>query len=252
MNGRFRENLQEAPFLLGSWVGSSDPGVMEAMAGSELDFIVIDSEHGPLGPDTVQLLTMAAARFPTAVLVRVGGTETIRLMQPLDAGADGIIVPRIQSAGEVESVVEATRYPPDGLRGYGPRRAGGYGRDEAEYVTTADKRVAVIVQIETAGAIDDLEAIARVPGLDGLLVGRNDLSASMGLARQPNHPEVHEVIDRVVQVCADAGIAAGIAGPADPEEALRWRDLGMRFFSAGGDIGFLVQSLDRFVADVRA
>jgi 2-keto-3-deoxy-L-rhamnonate aldolase RhmA len=251
MTVEFRRELLSGRFLLGSWVSSSDPAITEAMTESGLSYVIIDAEHSPLGPDTVQMLMMAAKGSGTAVLVRVGGTDPIRLMQPLDAGADGIVVPRISSAREVRKVVESARYPPTGLRGYGPRRAGGYTRSEESYVETAERRVTVIVQIETKGAVAELPEIARVQGLDGLLVGRNDLAGALGVPGQPGHPMVTDVVLQVIEVCRDTGVAAGIACAPAAAEIQNWRDAGMNFVAAGMDIAFLVHAVDALVDDVR-
>lgn len=251
MTAEFRTSLRSGGFLLGSWVTSSDPAITEAMAAAGLDYLTIDTEHSPLSADLVQTLAMAAKGSGTAVLVRVGGIEPIRLMQPLDAGADGIVVPRIASAAQVRAVVEATRYPPAGLRGYGPRRAGGYTRGDAAYVESSERRIAIIAQVETRGAVDQLAEIAAVPGLDGLLVGRNDLSAALGVAGQPDHPVVREVVDQVIEVCRSTGTAAGIASSAAAAEIQQWREAGMTFVTAGLDLGFLVDGVDALVDGVR-
>ena len=223
---------------------------MEAMAASDLDFIMLDTEHSPLGPETVQTLVMAGSAAGTPVLVRVGGLEPIRLMQPLDAGAAGVIVPRVRDADEVRAVVESTRYPPVGLRGFGPRRAGGYGRTTAEYVAGSADNVAVVCQIETAEAVADLAEIASVPGLDGLLVGPNDLSAALGVPGQTDSRPVRDVMRQVVEVCRDTGLAAGTATMPAPGEVQRLQHFGWTFVIAGVDLFYMVDALDSFLRDL--
>lgn len=251
MNG-FGRRLRQREFLLGAVVSSTDPAFVEAMAGSALDLLMLDTEHSPLGPESVQTLVMAASAADTPVLVRVGGLEPIQLMQALDVGAAGVIVPRVRNADEVRLIVQSTRYPPVGLRGFGPRRAGLYGRRTTEYAAEANDNVAVTVQIETSDAVDNLVEIASVPGLDGLLVGPNDLSAGLGVAGQVESDPVLEVIDRVAEVCRDAGIAAGIATLPAPGEVERWRDAGLTWVIAGVDVFYMVDALDAFLAEMEA
>lgn len=248
----FGNRLRSREFQLGCTVSSSDPAITEAMAGADLDFLMIDTEHSPVGPETVQTLVMAAAGSGTPVVVRVGGLEPVRLMQPLDVGADGVVVPRISTPDEVRSLIEHTRYPPQGLRGFGPRRAGGYGRRNLDYVAESGDRVAIIVQVETRGAVENLSEIAAIPGLDGLLVGLNDLSAALGKPGQTDSEPVRDVVHRVVQVCQANGIASGIAMGATVPNLERWERAGFTFMIAGGDVSFLVESIDNFIGKVRA
>ncbi len=247
----FGRRLRNRQFQLGGTATSSDPAIVEAMAGSALDFLMIDTEHSPLGRETVQTLVMAASVTDTPVLVRVGGLDPIQLIQPLDLGAAGVIVPRVRNADEVRSVVNSTRYPPVGLRGFGPRRAAGYGRSNREYVAASDDNVAVVVQIETREAVDNLDEIASVPGLDGLLVGPNDLSAALGVPGQPDSEPVRDVVGQVVEACRHAGLGSGIATSAVVSEVQRWRRLGLTFIIAGGDVGFLVDALDAYLAELK-
>ena len=249
MNG-FGRRLRQREFQLGTVVSSTDPAVVEAMAGSALDFLMMDTEHSPLGPESVQTLVMAASAADTPVLVRVGGLEPIQLMQPLDVGAAGVIVPRVHNADEVRSIMESTRYPPGGLRGFGPRRAGQYGRRTREYAADANDNVAVVVQIETSEAVDNLAEIVSVPGLDGVLVGPNDLSAALGVAGQVESDPVLEVIGRVAEVCRDVGIAAGIATLPASGVVQRWRVADLTWVVAGVDLFYMVDALDAFLTEM--
>ena len=246
----FGRRLRNREFQLGATVSSTDVAVAEAMAASDLDFIMLDTEHSPISPETVQTLVMAIHGAGTPVLVRVGGLEPIRLMHPLDVGAAGVIVPRVRNADEVRWVVEQTRYPPVGLRGFGPRRAGGYGRTTAEYVAGSSDNVGVVVQIETAEAVANLAEIVSVPGLDGLLVGPNDLSAALGVPGQTGSRPVRDVMRRVVDVCRDAGLAAGTATMPATGEVRRVQSFGWTFVVAGVDLFYMVDALDSFLADI--
>jgi 4-hydroxy-2-oxoheptanedioate aldolase len=244
MRTDFRERLHSGEFLLGTWVTTSDPALIEAIGGAGLDFVIIDTEHSPYSPESLQMTLMALAASPTAALVRVGSLEAIELMRPLDLGADGIVIPRVRTAEEVEHIVRWTRYPPVGLRGFGPRRAGDYTRSERPYVDSTERRVTVVPMIETAEAVENLDAIAAVEGIDGLLVGRNDLSGSIGLEWQPSHPTVLGIVDRVVEVCRERGIASGIASGFAHEDVQGWEDRGLRLVAAGLDYEWMRHGAD--------
>ena len=181
----FRHRLRTAEMVLGTWTGTSDPMIVEAMASSTAEFLVIDGEHGALGRQGILTSLIAARAGGARTLVRLGGDDPVHMMAALDSGADGIIVPRVRSAAEVVRAVDQCRYPPQGSRGFGPRQAGGYHRHEERYLEEANRSVTLLVQIETAEAYADLDEILDVEGLDGVLVGRNDLALSMGLSSRP-------------------------------------------------------------------
>ncbi|MDR0489221.1 MAG: hypothetical protein LBG99_07505 [Propionibacteriaceae bacterium] len=244
MNRKFRNKVRSREFLLGTWATTSDPAMMEAMGQSDLEFIIIDAEHGPYSPETLQTCLMALTPYPVGVFVRVGSLEPIDLMRPLDMGADGIIIPRVNSAEEVEHIVRWTRYPPIGVRGYGPRRAASYCRFEKEYVAASEDHIAIVPMVETAGAAKELEKMAAVPGIDGLLVGRNDLSGSIGLEWQPTHPTVMGIVERVVKACADNGIASGIASGYTHENVRVWDEMGLTMVAAGLDYEWMKIAAD--------
>lgn len=252
MHSTFRRTVRGDAFLLGTWVSTSDPALVEAIGTSGLDFVIIDTEHGPYSPEGLQNALIAMAATTTAALVRVGSLEAIELMRPLDLGADGIVIPRIRNAQEVEHVVRWARYPPVGVRGYGPRRAGQYTRNDKAYVAGTEDRITLVPMIETAEAVENLEEIAAVDGIDGLLVGRNDLSASIGLAGQPTHPQVLAIVDRVVELCRARGLAAGIAAASTHEDVRHWEDRGMRLVAAGLDYEWVRLAADELASYPRA
>lgn len=245
-----RARLRSDDFLLGTWLTILDPVVPELLAGSGFDLLIADGEHGPVAtPDLVaMLIATRAAGVP--VLYRVAANEPVRIMHALDSGASGVVIPQVRTVADVERAVAWCRYPPVGLRGVAPRRASGYGRATAAYLAGAGELVTCCVQVETAEALRDLDAILAVPGIDTILVGPNDLAASIGHTGDLGHPDVETAIARVVERARAHGIPAGI-WTASPAEARRRQAQGYRWATVGADYGFMLSAADAAVREVR-
>lgn len=184
--------------------------------------------------------------------MRVPSSDVAWIKRLLDVGAEGIIVPQVRSAAEVRGIVSACRYPPMGTRGFGPRRSCNYGRDDLQtYLAEANRRVFVAVQIETAEAYAELDAILDVPGYDSIVIGPNDLSGSLGLMGQLDHPKVVEAVASIASRSRAAGRYVGIGMAPDVEHALRAARQGVQWVQIGGDCGFLIDSVDRLYGRVR-
>jgi 2-keto-3-deoxy-L-rhamnonate aldolase RhmA len=235
MNKSFSERVRSGERLLGTIVTLPSPEVAELLALCGFDWLFIDLEHGPSDFLTAQRM-LQAARIPC--LVRVPENSDAALKRALDIGADGVICPGIRSATEVERVVSACRYPPAGTRGVGAGRAHGYGLNFKAYLGDANDEVVIVPQIEHIDAVHDIEAIALVPGVAALLVGPNDLAASMGHLGRDTHSEVGMTISRVRDACGEAGRQAGIFA-SGPDQAARWFDAGFNLMCVGTDIGML-------------
>jgi 2-keto-3-deoxy-L-rhamnonate aldolase RhmA len=246
-----RRKLHAGEVCLGTWVDSSDPCIVELLCGSGYDFILIDAEHGALTIETVQRDIMATKGSGVTPLVRVAWNDAVLIKQVLDSGAGGILVPLVRTAAEAERAVAACLYPPQGVRGFGPRRPSNYERDCEEYIAGANDSVVIWVQIEHVDAVANIEAIVRTPRLDGVIVGSNDLSGSMGLLGQPRHPQVLAAIERVIAAAKEAGTPVGIAGPSEPDITLRWLRAGMQFITLGSAAGMLSEASDAAVRGVR-
>jgi 2-keto-3-deoxy-L-rhamnonate aldolase RhmA len=248
---RFREKMRSGQVCIGSCVSFSDPTVSEALGGAGLDFLWIDMEHGPLGIETVQAHVMAAQLVGAAPLVRVAWNDPVLIKAVLDVGAAGVIVPMVRTAGEAERAVAACRYPPAGIRGFGPRRPSNYGRlDGPALCKQANESVVVIVQIEHVDAVRNLDEILAVPGVDTILIGANDLAGSLGKPAQAAHPDVMRIIDTVIDLARQKGVFVGIPVEDDPAAALRWIGKGVLWLAVGSDVLFLSR-IDRAVAAIR-
>ncbi|MHC4201588.1 MAG: HpcH/HpaI aldolase family protein, partial [Planctomycetota bacterium] len=209
MENLLRARLARGEVTFGPIVVMPSPEVAEAMALAGFDWVWIDAEHGPIDVTTCQRMLQAVARAPATPLVRVADNDPAAIKTVLDAGAHGIVVPMVNSADEARRAVSACRYPPDGIRGLAAGRAQGYGVEFEDYVATANREIQVIVQIETREAVDAVDEIADVPGIDVIFVGCYDLSASLGHTADVDHPEVLDALERVRAAAERRRIPAG-------------------------------------------
>ena len=248
---RFREKMRAGEVCVGTGVTFVDPTVTEALCGV-FDFVWIDMEHNALSLETIQGHVMAVKGTQTAALVRVADNDPILIKPVLDIGAAGVIVPMIRTAEDARLAVAACRYPPLGMRGFGPRRASQYGRiDDRTFCDLANETVVVVIQIETIDAVRNLDEILAVPGLTAIAVGPADLSASLGYTGQQNHPEVVRTIEAVIRRVRETGIFAGIACGHDPGASIRWIERGVQWVCMGHDTSLMLRAADEVAGCVR-
>jgi 2-dehydro-3-deoxyglucarate aldolase len=253
VNGRaLKARLASGELVIGSWITFSDPAVAEIMARAGVDWLTVDMEHSALGIGEAQELIRVITLCGVPALVRLASNDAPLVKRVLDAGAAGIIVPMVNSGAEAEAAVQAAKYPPRGARGVGLARAQGYGPGFAEYVAGADSDTVVVVQIEHVDAVRNLESILAVPGIDAIMIGPYDLSASMGLAGQFERPEVRETLGRIESVARASGLPAGlhIVHP-DPEHARAAAARGFRFLAYSVDFLFLGETCRRHLMQLR-
>lgn len=205
MRSDFRARLKRGDQLLGTMVTLSCSATAEILADIGFDWLFVDGEHGHL--DTSDLLAIVqAADQRTPCIVRVPSGDEVAIKTVLDLGVSGVIVPQVNTAQQAADVVRFARYAPLGTRGVGLARAHGYGLRFQEYMDSANEQVAVIVQAEHALAAENIESIVQVPGVDAVLIGPYDLSASLGHTGKLDHPSVVQAIDRIVETCQAAGM----------------------------------------------
>ena len=208
------------------------------MGRAGYDWICIDTQHGMIGYDQMLPMLQALSATRTPAFVRVPWNEPSDIMKALDAGAQGVIVPMVNSAEEAQRAAGACRYPPQGYRSWGPTRASlqvsGYGPD------SANRAVVCMVMIETVEGMAALDEILAVPGVDGVYVGPNDLAVTHGLKPDAtaSTPEHRRLIETILQACVRRGLTAGIHC-AGPETAIRWRGAGFRMLNVDNDALFL-------------
>lgn len=235
----FKRALREGRPQIGLWVGLADAYVAELLATAGFDWLLIDGEHAPNDLRQVLAQLQAIAPYPAHAIVRPVQADTALIKQYLDVGVQTLLVPMIDTAEQAARVVAATRYPPKGIRGVGSSLARASRWNQVEgYLHEADAELCVLVQIESVQAMENLDAIAAVDGVDGLFFGPSDLSASMGLIGQPGNPAVKSAIADGVAKVRRAGKAAGILS-TDPLLARYYLGLGALFVAVGVDTSLL-------------
>jgi 2-keto-3-deoxy-L-rhamnonate aldolase RhmA len=246
-----KRRLQAGEATIGSWLSVAHPTIAEVMGQAGFDWLIVDMEHGIVGLEAIQNLIIATQTTPAAPLVRVPWNEPVIIKQVLEAGPVGLIIPQVTSAEEARAAVRSASYPPAGIRGIGCQRAAGFGAWFAEYLQRANDDLLIGVQIEHTKAVENIDEIVRVPGVNLVFIGANDLSASMGLLGEPKHPRVQEAIDTVLAAAKKVGIAAGLVA-YDSQDADRRIAQGFQFVAIGHDVGLLSLICRRVCDDVKA
>jgi 4-hydroxy-2-oxoheptanedioate aldolase len=242
-----RARMLAGEALTGTFVQSHDPGQCEFLGRLGFDFLCVEGEHSAMGIESVQALVAGAALAPIAALVRVAGNDPIAIAAALDAGAAGVIVPRVDDAASAAAAVAATRYPPLGERGLGPSRATGFGADIPAYLGRANDDLLLAVQVETGAAVDALDSILEVDGVDMIFVGPGDLGCSLGIA-DPTSPELRGIVESVLTRTRERGRLAGVWA-ANTADAARWRDIGAELVILGSDLIWLARGVTAALAE---
>jgi 4-hydroxy-2-oxoheptanedioate aldolase len=239
--------------LVGLWACAGSPITAEIMASSGCDWVLLDAEHSPNGLESVLAQLYAMSAYPVAPLVRPPYGDTVIIKQFLDLGAQNLLIPMVDTAEQAEEVVRAVRYPVSGVRGVGSAlaRSARWNRVEG-YLHRADETISLTVQIESATAVENVERIVAVEGVDAIFVGPSDLAASMGLIGQQSHPDVVAGVLRAIEAGRAAGKPVGVNAfvPADAE---RYIEAGAAFVAVGADVAMLARQsealVDRFIPD---
>jgi 2-keto-3-deoxy-L-rhamnonate aldolase RhmA len=219
----------------------ADPFVAEVMAAQAFDFLMIDTEHSPMSAYQLQTQLIALRTSRAAILVRVPEHDENALMQALDLGAEGVVVPHVETGAECAAAVRAALYPPRGARGVGPRRAARL-TDRETYFRRANDETFIGVMIESGPAVDNIDDILAVPGLGGVIIGTEDLAASLGHLNDVRHHDVGKAIEQISQRCAAAGVPFGRYAPS-ADAADRLISSGARLITVGSDLLFLEQGM---------
>jgi 2-dehydro-3-deoxyglucarate aldolase/4-hydroxy-2-oxoheptanedioate aldolase len=245
----FRALLQQGRPLVGTVVTMPSPAVAEVLSTVGYDWLFVDGEHGPLGIAAVTGI-LQAAQHRCSCLVRIPALEEVWVKRVLDAGADGLIAPLVNSAEAARRVVAWSKYPPEGRRSVGGGRAHGYGCTFDRYLRTANERVAVIIQIEHVDGARRIEAILDVDGIDAVFIGPYDLSGSLGIPGRIGDPGVQMHIDNVRDACLARGKPLGIF-TADTEAARSYIAQGFVLLAVGADAVHLGQAAEASLEQVQ-
>jgi 4-hydroxy-2-oxoheptanedioate aldolase len=246
----FKHALAQGRLQIGLWCSLCSNITAEIVADSGFDWLLLDSEHSPNEvPDLLQQL-QAVARGTATPIVRPPWNDIVMVKRVLDIGAPSLLIPYVQNAEEARRAVAATRYPPEGVRGVtASGRAARYGRVK-DYLKTAHSELCLLVQVETRAALDQLEAIASIDGIDGVFIGPSDLAASLGHVGNPQHPEVQAALEDAVRRLTAIGKPAGIL-TANEDEARRYIGWGYLFVAVGSDLGLLARGADTLAKKFR-
>ncbi len=247
----FKQALLRRELLIGLWSSLCSPLVAEIIAHAGFDWMVLDTEHAPNELPDLLVQLQATTGGSAAPVVRAAWNDAVLIKRILDIGAQSIVLPYVQTADEARRAVAAVRYPPRGVRGVSAAsRASRFGRTR-DYLRQADEQICLLVQIETRAGLEQLEAISRVEGIDGVFIGPADLSASLGHLGDAQHPETQTALQdagrRLLQLGRPAGILA--VTEADARRYIEW---GYNFVAVGIDTTLLVRGADALVRTFKA
>ncbi|GAA4375729.1 aldolase/citrate lyase family protein [Paeniglutamicibacter cryotolerans] len=245
----FRDALEASDrSLAGIWVCSGSPLVAEICAGAGFDWLFIDAEHSPNGLESVLAQLQAVRGYPVVPVVRPAVNDVVLIKQFLDLGVQSLIVPMVNTAQDAAAAVSAVNYPPLGVRGVGSAlaRSARWNRIP-NYLTRASESITLIVQIESAEAVANVEAIVATEGVHGIFIGPSDLAASMGVIGEQDHPEVVAAVEKSIAAAKAAGIHVGVNAFAEGP-ARRYIELGADFVGVGADVALLARGSESLAA----
>ncbi len=243
----FKRAIAAGRQQIGLWVSLANPYSAELVAGSGFDWLVIDTEHSPNEVDTTLAQLQAVAPYPAAPVVRPAWNDKVLIKRHLDIGATSLLVPYVQNREEAEAAVAAIRFPTQGVRGVaGSTRASRFGRVK-DYAKRAHEELCLLVQIETRQGLDNLEAIARTDGIDGLFIGPADLAAGLGHLGDMGHAEVQSAIKDAIGRIRACKKPAGILATDEPT-ARRYIEWGTVFTAVGLDAMILARETEKLAA----
>ncbi|MGK7753478.1 MULTISPECIES: HpcH/HpaI aldolase family protein [unclassified Roseovarius] len=233
---RFKTALAAGEPLIGCWAGFADAYATEILGTSGFDWLILDGEHAPNTIHTLSAQIGILRASPSEAIVRVPVAEDWIIKQVLDAGAQTLLAPMVDTAADAERIVRAMRYPPEGVRGSGAAlgRASGFGA-VPDYIATANDQMCLVVQIESVAALENLDAICAVDGVDAAFIGPSDLANDIGHHGDANHPEVREAMQDALARIRAAGKAPGILG-IDAKTTRTYRDWGAQMLGVGIDV----------------
>jgi len=240
----FKRAIQAGRQQIGLWVALASPYSAEIVAGSGFDWLLFDGEHSPNDPPTMLAQLQAAAAYPPSAIVRPAWNDKVLIKRYLDCGVQSLLVPYVQTAAEAEAALAAVRYPTRGVRGVaGSTRASRFGRI-ADYAKRAEAEMCLLVQIETREGLDNLEAIAKTDGIDGVFIGPADLAAGLGHLGDIPHAEVQSAIKDAIARIKACGKPAGILA-TDDASIRRYMEWGTTFTAVGVDAMMLARETEK-------
>ena len=255
MKNLLREKIMNGEKTVGTFFEAGNANVAEALALTDLDYMLIDTEHGPFDVESVMSMLMAAELHDTTALVRVKDSNRNSVLKMLDIGAGGLIIPQVHSIEEIQKLVEYAKYYPLGQRGVAFARGAGYGYlehaagDINDYFAVCNRETLLVPQCETMGCLENIEEIAKVDGVDGIFVGPYDLSVAMGIPTQFDKPEFQAAMERIVKAVKAAGKFT-IIYCANAEVANTRLSQGFDSVTVGQDINYYIDAINAMVKEI--
>lgn len=249
---KIREKLARHELVMGTHIKTPDPSITEFFALRGVDFVWIDGEHIKMTGDIIYGHTLAAQAHGTAAIYRVPWNKPEYAKPVLDMGIDGIVFPMICTKEDAELAVASCTYPPKGIRGLGPIRDDGYGLIPPEEQLKSAEDVWKVMQIEHYKGIENLDAILDVEGVDAIVVGSSDLSASLGIPTQTQHPEVLRLQDELAEKCKKKNVPFAISCVYNPQVVKQWMDRGIDWISIGGEYNYMDMGYRQATDDIIA
>lgn len=249
MENAMKRKLGRGEKVMGAWISSGSPNSLDLLRNFSFDWFLFDMEHSAITIETVAHMVQVLNGSSAAPLVRVGQIDQAAFKIVLDAGAQGIIVPLVNTVEEAERAVKFCKYPPLGVRGVAATKASEYGLSLGKYIRSANDETTVIAQIETPLAVDNIAKIVAVEGVDVAFVGPSDLTMTLGLLDDRTNPKVVEAMAKVVKACDDAGKVAGVMATTLDEAKLAV-ERGFRFIALGSDMKYITLGARSFLEAV--
>ncbi|ARO87030.1 2,4-dihydroxyhept-2-ene-1,7-dioic acid aldolase [Nitrosospira lacus] len=250
---QLKSKLARNALTIGSWVTLGHPAIAEIMAAAGFDWLVLDTEHSVLELSEVQMMIQVLDGQQCPAIVRLTSNHPDQIKRVMDAGAAGVMVPMVKTAADAEAAVQAVYYPPRGRRGVGLARAQGYGARFQQYRQWLEDNAVIVVMIEHIDAVNAIDSILSVPGIDAYIIGPYDLSGSMGRPGELDYPDVESAIEQVREAGHRLGKPGGIhVVEPDPEALRRNIDAGFNFLGYGLDIRILDTLCRGHMRNIRA
>lgn len=238
---RIKEKISQDIIPIGTHAHIGEPIVTDILCNCGFDFIWIDSEHASVDKRDVNIQVITVRGEGLAPFIRVPWNDPVLVKPLLEMGPAGIVFPFIKTVEEAKQAVASCKYPPLGVRGFGPMKANNYSTmNNEQYLEMSKKEPWVILQIEHIDGVDNLKKIIKVEGVDSIVVGTNDLSGSIGFLTQTRNPEVLKQLDRIANTCNEAGFPFGASIGWNEENVLDWIRRGVGWICVGGDVSYLV------------
>jgi 2-keto-3-deoxy-L-rhamnonate aldolase RhmA len=246
LQNSLKKKLGNNESAIGAWISSGSPNLVDLLRKLNFDWFVFDMEHSAISIETVGRMIQVLNGSTITPLVRVGQIDQAVLKVVLDTGAQGVVVPLVNTVEEAERAVRFCKYPPQGVRGVAATKASDYGMSLSNYIRTANEETTVIAQIETPQAVENIKEILAVKGVDVAFVGPSDLTMTMGLMDDRSNPKVTEAMLKVVKACEDAGKTAGTMATSLDEAKLAVQR-GFRFLSLASEMRFATMGARAFL-----